>query len=41
MLYHARSLEGAAAAAVDDNVIQIIGSATGACQYGSLFAWYQ
>ena len=39
MLYHARSLEGAAAAAVDDNVI--IGSATGACQYGSLFAWYQ
>ena len=32
MLYHARSLEGAAAAAVDDNVIQIIGSATGACQ---------
>ena len=38
---HARSLEGAVAAAVDANVIQIIGSASGACRYGSLFAWYQ
>ena len=35
------SLEGAVAAAVDAGVVEIIGGATGACRYGSVFAWYQ
>ena len=36
----ADSLEGAVAAAVDADIITLVGGASGACRYGSVFAWY-